>query len=250
MKIIDNKKDYYDYLSGIFGIDEYITYDRRNSVKLCNNVNKGLTSRRYVFNEYPYFPEFFCPWRNGIHDNRKSINDTSHKWDIDSNGLVGPDGIEYANVKDSGYIGILIGFKLYIFRVYRCLENELDPNVKLIPILKGKKTIDRKTIQSAAPIIIGYLTNDYHISYMFNKEKYERDFIGKTTLKMSSSKDYVENPIFVGTWIPANIDAKDIWNDITDYLLSLKDKPIIDNRTDIEHLESAGFDKKSSFRNL
>ena len=32
MKIIDNKKDFYDYLAGINGIDEYVTYDRRNSV--------------------------------------------------------------------------------------------------------------------------------------------------------------------------------------------------------------------------
>ncbi|MBQ2175011.1 MAG: hypothetical protein II453_08095 [Alphaproteobacteria bacterium] len=31
MKIIDNKKDYYDYLSGIYGIDDLIVYDRRNS---------------------------------------------------------------------------------------------------------------------------------------------------------------------------------------------------------------------------
>ena len=32
MKIIDNKKDYYDYVSGIYGIDEDITYDRRGSI--------------------------------------------------------------------------------------------------------------------------------------------------------------------------------------------------------------------------
>ena len=31
MKIIDNKKDFYDYLSGINGIDEYVVYDRRGS---------------------------------------------------------------------------------------------------------------------------------------------------------------------------------------------------------------------------
>lgn len=32
MKIIDNKKDYYDYVSGIYGVDEDITYDRRGSI--------------------------------------------------------------------------------------------------------------------------------------------------------------------------------------------------------------------------
>ena len=31
MKIIDNKKDYYDYLMGILGQDELVVYDRRGS---------------------------------------------------------------------------------------------------------------------------------------------------------------------------------------------------------------------------
>ena len=34
MKIIDNKKDYYDYLSGVYGIDNLIVYDRRGSVPI------------------------------------------------------------------------------------------------------------------------------------------------------------------------------------------------------------------------
>lgn len=40
MKIIDNKKDYYDYLASIYGIDELIVYDRRGSVTL--NTDKVL----------------------------------------------------------------------------------------------------------------------------------------------------------------------------------------------------------------
>ena len=32
MKIIDSKKDYYDYLSGIYGMDELAVYDRRGSM--------------------------------------------------------------------------------------------------------------------------------------------------------------------------------------------------------------------------
>ena len=34
MKIIDNKKDYYDYLASIYGIDDLVVYDRRGSVTL------------------------------------------------------------------------------------------------------------------------------------------------------------------------------------------------------------------------
>ena len=40
MKIIDNKKDYYDYLAGILGVDNLVVYDRRGSVVL--NSEKAL----------------------------------------------------------------------------------------------------------------------------------------------------------------------------------------------------------------
>ena len=40
MKIIDKKKDYYDYLSGIYGIDDKVVYDRRGAVVL--NSEKSL----------------------------------------------------------------------------------------------------------------------------------------------------------------------------------------------------------------
>ena len=40
MKIIDNKKDYYDYLASIYGIDDLVVYDRRGSVTL--NPNRVL----------------------------------------------------------------------------------------------------------------------------------------------------------------------------------------------------------------
>lgn len=255
MKIIDNKKDYYDYLSGIFGIDEYITYDRRNSVKLCNDVNKNLTSRKFIFNEYPTsFAKFFCPWKNGRFDNRDSNRSdimSSYNWDAESNAISSPDGLKYMNITDLKYVGILIGFELYIYRVYRCLKNEFDPNVKIIPVLVGKKAIDRKSVPSVAPIIIGHLTKSYRLSYSYIRdEKDEMEFVRKAAINFSEKSNYIENPIFAGTWVPSCISPEDVWNNVTDYLLSLKEKPIIDRRTDIEHLESAGFDKKSSFRNV
>ena len=48
MKIIDNKKDYYDYLVGTYGIDEKMVYDRRGSVRMYNGVLKSGLS---VINE-------------------------------------------------------------------------------------------------------------------------------------------------------------------------------------------------------
>ena len=37
MRIIDSKKDYYDYLQGIIGIDDKVTYDRRGSNVICES---------------------------------------------------------------------------------------------------------------------------------------------------------------------------------------------------------------------
>lgn len=45
MKIIDNKKDYYDYLAGIYGIDTHVVYDRRGSESF-----KG-TNAQYTYND-------------------------------------------------------------------------------------------------------------------------------------------------------------------------------------------------------
>ena len=42
MKIIDNKKDFYDYLSGVNGIDEYVVYDRRGSVSAKKELDGYL----------------------------------------------------------------------------------------------------------------------------------------------------------------------------------------------------------------
>ena len=63
-------------------------------------------------------------------------------------------------------------------------------------------------------------------------------------------KGRVENPILAGTFIPKVILPADIWNALYAYLSSLRDKPFTDTRSDVQKLESAGFDKKASFRNI
>ena len=60
----------------------------------------------------------------------------------------------------------------------------------------------------------------------------------------------VENPILTGTFITKIVPPADIWQALYDYLSSLKDKPFTDTRTDVEKLESAGFNKETSFRNV
>lgn len=58
----------------------------------------------------------------------------------------------------------------------------------------------------------------------------------------------IDNPILADSWIPKVIPPNDVWNNLYEYISSLRDKEIIDTRTNDMHIESNGFDKKDSFR--
>ena len=261
MRIIDNKKDYYDYLVGVWGIDGYITYDRRNSTRLVNNTADIINDR------YPMgYGNIFCTWKNGINPNIDG-NQCSYDWDkghvnVDwsyrkyGRGLKPKKSEQFPDAYNvtSNFFGLVIGSVAYTFLVYRVLQNETDTEVKLVPKLMKKFTFDRSRTKSKAPILIGELTYNrldipWQISYKKDDEFYEA--VAKVGyVAPDKYGDYKENPILDGTWIPSLIPAEEVWNNITDYLLSIKEPNIIDNRTDVQHLESHGFDKKTSFRNV
>ena len=50
------------------------------------------------------------------------------------------------------------------------------------------------------------------------------------------------------SWITKYITPDEIWNNLYEYISSLRDKEIVDTRTNDMHIESNGFDKKESFR--
>ena len=260
MRIIDNKKDYYDYLAGVLGIDDHITYDRRNSIRLVNNTANIINEK------YPMgYGNSFCTWKNG--KNPDFENSDSYDWD-NGHKTVGKIyrklGLGYQPSKtnefpdaynvSSNWFGLVIGSVEYVFLVYRVLQNETDTEVKIVPKLMRKFTFDRSRTQTKVPILIGELTYNrmdipWKISCKRDDEFYEA--VAKVGyIKPDKDGNYKENPILDGTWIPSLIPAEEVWNNITDYLLSIKEPPIIDNRTDIQHLESHGFDKKTSFRNV
>ena len=55
MKIIDRNKDYYDYLQGIYGMDELVVYDRRDSFPI--DVSKPICDKGSFCRDY-YNPNF------------------------------------------------------------------------------------------------------------------------------------------------------------------------------------------------
>lgn len=64
-----------------------------------------------------------------------------------------------------------------------------------------------------------------------------------------TKKDWrIDNPILMKSWITKYITPDEIWNNLYEYISSLRDKEIVDTRTNDMHIESNGFDKKESFR--
>lgn len=238
MKIIDNKKDYYDYVSGIIGIDEDITYDRRKSVRLVNIGKESFYMYANSFAETCFstdkdaYRDYFTtryynrqPWER----KRKTAND------------------EYF-YSFTYTVGIEAGWYMYVFKLKKILLTENSENFIIVPELVAKNRVEKR--YSDAPLIFGECKTFEYVGWK-NVSFEPKDI--KSFICSKNEDPYrfiVENPILANTWIPKFINAEEIWNDIYDYLISQREKPIIDNRSDVLHLEAAGFDKKTSFRNV
>lgn len=211
MKIICKRgeKDYYDYLQNYFGIDELVVYDRRKSYPIdINNYYIGY----------------------GLDNIFKKEKDKTY--DI-KRRLVKGYGIKIPVMEGRFfYFVVESGFYHYFFKVERYLDD--NDNLILEPQLIEKKKISKGQKISKCPLAI--CTDVVYTRY-------------RGTITVSKkSKNIVENPILKNTYIPKFIDAKEMWNNLYEYISSLRDKEFEDTRTNDQHIESHGFDKKISFR--
>lgn len=203
MKIIDNKKDYYDYLVGTYGIDEKMVYDRRKSVKVQDGV---LKSGWHVINvsditnlivRVGYLVYYINKNKNGEWVMPEKVTSSS----------------DYYTKVDNPV------------RITNNVINRFVPYKREWNIKKGWVM----TYDDATPVSITII------------------------YKVGNSQDrlIIADPIL--TTFPAVakfIPADTAWMEIYNFISSQYDKDIIDNRSDVQKLESAGFDKKSSFRNV
>ena len=60
----------------------------------------------------------------------------------------------------------------------------------------------------------------------------------------------IENPILKETWLTKVLSPESVWTNVYNYLVATKDEPVQDSRTNTEKILSAGFDTKTSFRNV
>ena len=209
MKILSKVKDYYDYLVSVYGIDEDIIYDRRDCV-LLNKLDHEYFTLNCLSSDIK----------------RKNVK----QFGIDENGkhrfLTKKIGKIYNFILE-------VGTTHYAFVVERYLDD--GGNVNLEPKLVDVKTECKKRSKypiSIIPInIYGILRENFDYrdySFIIDKE--------------------LGNPILSNTYLSGIIDANDLYNRLYNYLISIREKEIIDNRNDVSKLESHGFDKKTSFR--
>jgi hypothetical protein len=212
MKILDKCKEFYDYVVSIYGIDNDIILDRRNKEDFD-------------------FPDNTYNW----------------KYSYFSNGSL--------------YFVLEIGYNQYLFKV-DYIDGKKQ-NVQLIKVFES-------TCQ-----IIDYKA-EFNVNYKHNvayKLKHRKDLLSNVTnfyevclqtaislkeitietlrFDQLANRSTIKNKVYVNLNPFAKyLDPVTVYNQIYSFLLSKKDKKIVDSRTDVQKLESAGFDRKTSFRKM
>lgn len=197
MKIIDNKKDYYDYMVSKYGLDPIVTFDRRGSVDIMHELLGSLYLREAFSNK----PQYTDGSKNNKRFGDKELHGNIYKFCLE------------------------VGYIHYIFSIERWIDdNELYINIKLENTTRTKHKMSDSVV-SVIPIITKYYLEEY-----------------------AAKEFWINNPILKNTYIPKYICAEEMWNNIYEYVSSQNDKQFTDSRSNNEHIESAGFDLKTSFR--
>ena len=151
MKIIDNKKDYYDYLQGIMGIDEKVTYDRRGSTVVG-------PSEYYVFN-YPYgFDLFFSkkPFTCDKPKTKKTLWDSAKHDFKNSRFNIGwkRGHKEQIEEGDIHYLFLEVGYHQFIFEVERYLDEDGKTWIPVsgIPVTSSSNVRQVETVAWRSPV--------------------------------------------------------------------------------------------------
>lgn len=211
MLILGKYKDYYDYLCGIYGIDKDIVYDRTDAIVLGKEYSphEFLFTKRVLYNDKP--------------------KKMSKRWITNEYGKN-----VYAKIP-TGQISsfvIEVGYTQYLFEIERYLDEKDNVHID-VEFVKSFE-VDKK--KSEHPLSL--IPCQYYRTFFSNEKK----------ISSYNIKQEIKNPILKDTYITSYIDPSEIYDKLYNYLISIREKPIVDNRNDIQKLESQGFDRKTSFR--
>lgn len=214
MKILTprNNKDYYDYLSGIYGIDDKIVYDRR---------------------QFTILARLDSPFFNFSRMEKDAPKKETRSWEY-----VGRRGKWVTKfVGNEMHCMLEAGLKCYFFRIERYLDDLSSVHIDW-EIIKTRR-ISKHQRLGETPMTFFRAYRRYYS--LWREEKLDVR-IKKT--------DSISNPILKDTPITSLIPSQEIYNELCAYISSLNDIEFVDTRSDVQKAESAGFDKKTSFRNI
>lgn len=227
MKIIGKYKDYWHYLTGVYGVDPKIVYNMHDS---CGVIEPKVETSQYAYPEYTKYPQplelHICDtmYLGVWYDNR-------YVWDIES-------------LKQIWNTTIMPkGFPDY-FREYS-LQDYLFPELKdsnwsiRFSMITSKINPDDHIITS--PGIPSTVNTEVGVPILWNVnfDHYQRNY----------KSNYEKNPVLVKTNIASILPAEDIFLKITNWL-SYQEPEIKLDPNDLNRFESKGFDKKTSFRKM
>lgn len=211
MKIIDNKKDYYDYFSKIYQ-DDYFTFDRRGSFYLKDYFEKVVKEKvRFPNPKYEHFGYFllcigYDNWIIGV------------KMDVKNQ-------FSHFLVHSFKNFDKLYKFQLGLLR--------FDYSHNLFFFLDG--TIEKKRERIKKEMENEVRTSNFNLQYAVGFDL------------ISKEGAYA---LFEGSCVTKLIQPFDIYHAFEDYFSAIKTEKNVDNRTNEEHITTHGFDTKESFRNI
>jgi hypothetical protein len=200
MKILSNFKDYYDFIAGIYGIDDTIVYERHHqTVKHgCYNWDK----KEYENKNWEKVPI------SGFSDSSMGLKTS----------LIALCDKTYFVAKYKG--------KFYFGEDAKFILNEISD----------------KWVKSRFKKEMSYHSQDTNIN---ETEKCPILLIDNNG---SEIRPIAKNIRLSDFGFGSFIEPLTIFTSISEFLT--KEKPFVDNRTNIEKLQSFGFDKVTSFRNM
>lgn len=251
------QKDFYDWMESVYGRDELIIYDRRDAFPIDPQKNWGDDiDRQCLFDCNAKLNYNIERWfrKEPIYGDKK--RETIKRWNTEKI-------LEYREqdneTKDMGlrkrhkvrnsweelkegqiyHFVLEVGYHHYYFEVERYIDDDDDSRLHLNYGMISHKRIEKDEKISYEPICLCPCAyKKYH--WLGGEEKF--------IISDEMMEQKINNPILYSTYIPKFIDPSQMWNNIYEYLSSLRDKEIVDTRTNEQHIESHGFDKKISFR--
>ena len=219
MKIISTYKDYYDYLSGIWGVDPLIVLDRRRfSIPFFLKSETGklefYIAGYKVDGLYKEGHIYFGEELNQFDCDLKTKERKFKYWNLSGKE-------DYLNSK-------LEDIVIVITNSERFYMNHIDNHILSKKVIPDIHNLNEKY---NCPIFLANKANYGEHSFEFDNYPY---------------------PILRDLNIPSILPPEDIYKKLSDWisLQKTKSESTVDNRTNNQKIEGKGFDTKTSFRNI